>query len=96
MCALPGPLSDCVSEAQTSHCSSSSSPFIHPALPPATGLLRWGAAAGLRGGQGGRPFDFKDIDRHFSIVQKALNSFDERRRPILPPPPRRPAQHQLK
>lgn len=47
-------------------------------------------------GRGGRPFDFKDIDRHSSIVQKPVNSLDERCGPILPPPHRRPAQHQLK
>lgn len=37
MCALPGPLSQCASAAQTGHCSSSSCPFIttpHPPHPP--------------------------------------------------------------
>lgn len=41
--------------------------------PPATGLLRRGAVAwqGSRVGSG-RPSDFKDIDRHFSIVKSLV------------------------
>lgn len=66
MCALPGPLSQCASAAQTGHCSSSSCPFIttpHPPLPPlsstpphpSAGNRRVQGRAGqwLRGGGGG-------------------------------------------
>lgn len=35
----------------------------------------------------GRPSDFKDIDRHFSIVKKPRNSFDDSHRPSCHHPP---------
>lgn len=62
MCALPGPLSQCASAAQTGHCSSSSCPFITTPHTPPPSLLnptpplrrqQEGAGAGLRGGRGG-------------------------------------------
>lgn len=56
------------------------SPQPHPTPPPATGGCR-GRAQWRAGRWWGAPSDFKDIDRHFSIVQKPRNSSDG------PPPP---------
>lgn len=62
VCAVPGPLHDYVARAQTNHCSSSSFPFIHP---PSNAALVPGRAMGW-------PSDFKDIDRHSSIVKSLI------------------------
>lgn len=64
VCAVPGPLSDHAARVQRSHCSSWSSPFIPPREQDSYARVQWqGSGVGS-----GWPFDFKDIDRHFSTV----------------------------
>lgn len=83
MCALPGPLSQCVSAEQMSYCSSSSSPFMtttphaHP-LPPTS--LRW-ATGGCRGGSSGGHLLILKIWTSISLLSKSVKVH------LLPPPP---------
>lgn len=77
MCAVPGPLSDC--SPGTVELLFFLKLSFHS--PIATGWLRWGCSGVGRGWLS----DFNNIDRHFSIVKKSHNSFDELYRAIVSP-----------